>query len=112
MRLDEHVLLSDLELQVADPHLDSVVNVNEPADYALALGRPAPMITVQCLGAGVTEHGRRPRAVRAATLGAAAEVAGVTWDRHVLATVNGDRGGGDGDLPLVAGDAVAFLAAT
>jgi hypothetical protein len=66
----------------------------------------------KCLGAGVTEHGRRPRAVRAATLGAAAEVAGVTWDRHLVAAVNGDQADGDGDLPHVAGDAVAFRATT
>jgi molybdenum cofactor guanylyltransferase len=110
LRLDEHTLLSDLELQVADPHLDSVVNVNEHADYALALVRPAPMITLQCLGAGCPST-VRPRAVRAATPGAAAEAAGMTWDLQVLATVNGDRAGGD-DLPLVAGDTIAFLAAT
>jgi molybdopterin-guanine dinucleotide biosynthesis protein A len=112
LRLDEQALLADPELLAADPQLDSVVNVNDPADYVLAVGRPAPLITVQCFGLAAAEHGSGRRTVRAATIGAAAVAAGVTWDRHVLATVNGDRAGGDGDLPLVAGDAVAFLAAT
>jgi molybdenum cofactor guanylyltransferase len=50
LRLDEQALLADPELLAADPQLDSVVNVNDPADYVLAVGRPAPLITVQCFG--------------------------------------------------------------
>jgi hypothetical protein len=98
-----------LILLVDDPELESVVNVNAPADYAIALGRPTPLITVESFGATGAEHGRGRRTVRAATIGAAAEAAGVTWDPHVFATLNGDHAGGDVDLPLVSGDAVAFL---
>jgi molybdopterin-guanine dinucleotide biosynthesis protein A len=112
LRLDEQALLADPELLTADPQLDSVVNVNDPADYALAVGRPAPLITVQCFGPAAPKQDRGRRTVRAATVGAAAEAAGVTWDQHVIATVNGEAAGGDGDLPLVPGDTVALLAAT
>jgi molybdopterin-guanine dinucleotide biosynthesis protein A len=38
-RLDEARLLADPALRAADPELDSVVNVNEPAEYAAALAR-------------------------------------------------------------------------
>jgi molybdopterin-guanine dinucleotide biosynthesis protein A len=40
-RLDEARLLAGLELAAADPGLDSLVNVNEPAEYAAALARAA-----------------------------------------------------------------------
>jgi molybdenum cofactor guanylyltransferase len=111
LRLDDDALLSDAELQAADPHLDSVLNLNGPDDYTAAHGRPVPQITVECFGVLATNHGRGTRAVRAATVAGAAKAAGVTWDRHVLAAVNGDQTGRDGDLALVAGDAVCFLSA-
>jgi molybdenum cofactor guanylyltransferase len=111
LRLDEDELLADAELQAADPQLDSVVNLNGPDDYAAAHARPVPEITVQCFGVLASDHGRGVLAVRAATVAAAAEAVGVPWDRHVLAAVNGDQTGRDGDLPLVAGDTVAFLSA-
>jgi molybdenum cofactor guanylyltransferase len=111
LRLDDDALLSDTQLQAADPHLDSVVNLNGPDDYTAAHARPVPQITVECFGVLATNHGRGTRAVRAATVAGAAEAAGVTWDRHVLAAVNGDQTGRDGDLALVAGDTVAFLSA-
>jgi molybdenum cofactor guanylyltransferase len=38
-RLDEARLLADPVLAVADPGLDSLVNVNNPAEYAAALAR-------------------------------------------------------------------------
>jgi molybdenum cofactor guanylyltransferase len=111
LRLDDDALLSDTQLHAADPHLDSVVNLNGPDDYTAAHARPVPQITVECFGVLATNHGRGTRAVRAATVAGAAEAAGVTWDRHVLAAVNGDQTGRDGDLALVAGDTVAFLSA-
>lgn len=111
LRLDDDALLSDAELRSADPHLESVVNLNGPDDYGAAHARPAPEITVECFGVVASTHGRGARAVRAATLASAAEAAGVAWDRHVLAVVNGDQTGRDGHLPLVAGDTVAFLSA-
>jgi molybdopterin-guanine dinucleotide biosynthesis protein A len=111
LRLAEDELLTDAELQAADPQLDSLVNLNGPDDYATAQARPAPQITVQCFGVLASDHGRGLRTVRSATVAAAAESVGVPWDRHVLAAVNGDQTGRDGDLPLVAGDTVAFLSA-
>jgi molybdopterin-guanine dinucleotide biosynthesis protein A len=42
LRLDEARLLADPALAAADPGLDSLVNVNDPAQYAAALARPAP----------------------------------------------------------------------
>jgi molybdenum cofactor guanylyltransferase len=41
-RLDEERLLADPALRAADPGLDSLVNVNEPAEYAAALARTVP----------------------------------------------------------------------
>ena len=111
LRLDDDALLADPELHAADPHLDSVVNLNGPDDYAAAHARPAPQITVQCFGVVASDTGRGPRTVRAATIAEAAAAAGVAWDRHVLAAVNGDQTGRDGDLPLVARDTVAFFSA-
>ena len=40
-RLDEARLLADPDLHAADPGLDSLVNVNDPAEYAAALARAA-----------------------------------------------------------------------
>jgi molybdopterin-guanine dinucleotide biosynthesis protein A len=109
-RLDDAALLADPVLAAHDPQLDSVLNVNEPADYDAARQRPAPEVTVQRYGALATGH-RGPRSVRAATLAAAAAAAGLELDRHVVAALNGDQISRDGDLPLVAGDSVAFLSA-
>jgi molybdopterin-guanine dinucleotide biosynthesis protein A len=41
-RLDQARLLADPALAVADPDLDSLVNVNDPAEYAAALARAVP----------------------------------------------------------------------
>lgn len=110
-RLDEADLRHDAGIATADPHFDSLVNVNGPDDYAAARARPAPEVTVQCFG--LTGHDTRggARPVRAATVATAAAAAGVTWDRHVLAAVNGDQTGHDGGPPLVAGDTVTFISA-
>src|SRR5215813_1039210 len=45
-RLDEAALRADPVLAALDPGLDSVVNVNEPADYRAARARPAPVVAV------------------------------------------------------------------
>jgi molybdenum cofactor guanylyltransferase len=111
LRLDDDALLDDPGLRDADPELDSVVNLNTPADYDTAHGRAEPVVTVECLGVVASSLGRGSHSVRAATVASAAAAAGVTWDRHVLAAVNGDQTGRDGGLPLVAGDAVVFLTA-
>lgn len=111
LRLDDDALLADAGLRAADPTLESLVNVNEPADYDAARARPAPEVTVECFGVLATRRGRGPRAARAATVGAAARAVDLVLDRHVLAAVNGDQTGRDGELPLMAGDTVAFLSA-
>ena len=88
-----------------------MVNVNTPEDYAAARDREPPEVVVERFGALAKGGGHRPRTVRAATIGAAAEAVGLTLDRHVVAALNGDQVTRDGRLPLVAGDTVAFLSA-
>ena len=111
VQLDDDALLSDPELARHDPDLDSLVNVNEPDDYAAALARPEPEVRVERFGALASGGQRGPRTVRAASLGAAAAAVGIALDRHVVAAVNGDQMTRDPRLPLVAGDVVAFLSA-
>ena len=50
-RLDADALLGDPALAAFDPELDSVLNLNEPADYDAARARPAPEVTVRVFGA-------------------------------------------------------------
>jgi molybdopterin-guanine dinucleotide biosynthesis protein A len=124
--LDEAALLRDAALAAADPALDSLVNVNDPAAYRAARARPAPQVTVEVDGmltapdghpvGRLVEQGdhidprRATRSVRAADIGAAAAAVGVTFPaERVSATVNGGRGVHDGRVPLVAGDRVAFV---
>jgi molybdopterin-guanine dinucleotide biosynthesis protein A len=119
-RLDDAALLADPVLAALDPGLDSVVNVNEPADYQAARARPAPKVTVRLFGALATD-GRAggpqavwaggPRPVRAATVAAAADAVGLPFDRHVTAALNGDQVSRDGELPLATGDTVFFMPA-
>ena len=114
LRLDEAALLTDPDLAAADPRLDSLVNVNTPAEYEEARARLAPAVQVRCFGPLHTcvEHG--PRTVRAATLRIAAQTLDLVLDGSVVAVVT-DSGGGvglrttDPEMPLLAGDTVAFL---
>src|SRR5262249_20218381 len=72
-RLDDSALRQDPVLGALDPDLDSVLNVNTLDDYQHARARPAPEVTVQLFGALARDgNGPGPRAVRAATLAAAA----------------------------------------
>ena len=102
--LDEAALKRDPVLAALDPDLDSVLNVNTPADYAAARARPAPEVTVQLFGSG-------PRVVRAATVGGAADALDIVFDRQVTAVLNGDQISRDRATPLAAGDTVLFLSA-
>lgn len=106
--LDEEALLGDDRLRHVDPHLESVLSVNDRQAYEQARGRPAPEVVVQRLGAGT---GGGTGTVRAATLGAAAREVGLVLDRHLLAAVDGDQVVRDGQTPLVQGDVVTFLSA-
>jgi molybdenum cofactor guanylyltransferase len=109
-RLDEAALRADPVLAALDPDLDSVLNVNEPADYQAARARPAPQITIQRFGTLADGH-RGPEPARAATVAGAADAAGLALDGHVVAALNGDQITRDGQTPLATGDIVFFLAA-
>jgi molybdopterin-guanine dinucleotide biosynthesis protein A len=109
-RLDEAALRADPVLAAFDPGLDSVVNINEPADYQAARARPAPEVTIQRFGALAGGH-RGPKQARAATVGGAAAAAGLALDGHVVAALNGDQITRDGQTPLATGDSVFFLSA-
>jgi molybdopterin-guanine dinucleotide biosynthesis protein A len=112
-RLDADALLLDPALAALDPELDSVLNLNEPADYDAARARPAPEVIVRVFGALRRAAGASgdPVLVPAATLAEAAAAIGLALDGHVVAALNGDQIVRDGETPLVAGDAVSFLAA-
>jgi molybdopterin-guanine dinucleotide biosynthesis protein A len=109
-RLDEAALRADPVLAALDPGLNSVVNVNEPADYQQARARPAPEVTIQRFGP-LADGRRGPEQVLAATVAEAADAAGLTLDAHVVAALNGDQITRDGETPLAAGDSVFFLSA-
>ena len=109
--LSEADLLADPVLAAADPELESVLNLNEPADYRTAHDRPLPAVSVQALGALVPVAQRGAHEVRAATLGCAAAAVGVTLDRHVVAAVNGDQVDRRPDSPLLPGDTVVLMSA-
>ena len=110
--LDDAALKQDPVLAALDPDLDSVVNVNTPADYQAARARPAPEVTVQLFGTLAKGDGKSgPYAVRAATVGDDAGALGLLLDRHVTAALNGDQITRDSETPLAAGDSVFFLSA-
>nr|WP_220702383.1 molybdenum cofactor guanylyltransferase [Rhodococcus opacus] len=106
VRLDEASLLCDTALAAADPDLNSLINVNKPAEYRDALSRPCPEVKVYLPGGGLDKS---TRAVRAATLRAAATAAEVVITPKVVIALNGvEQTTLDLDLPLVAGDTLAF----
>jgi len=110
-RLDAGALLADPALAALDPELDSLLNLNEPADYAAARARPAPAVTV-LVSTALRRRGTPggdPEVVAAATLEEAAAAAGLSLDGHVVAALNGDHITRDPHAPLVAGDSVSFL---
>jgi molybdopterin-guanine dinucleotide biosynthesis protein A len=109
--LDEAELLRDGRLSRDDPELLSLLNVNNPDEYERARARAAPPVTVRRFGTLARGADREPLSLRAATLAAAAAAAGLVLDRHVVAALNGDQISRDPELPLAAGDALAFLAA-
>lgn len=111
-RLDDGELTEDPLLAALDPDLDSVLNVNTPAEYRQARARPEPMVSVQLAGALAQGNDDRcPRAVRASTVEAAARAAGLEFGRHVTAVLNGDPVTCDGTAPLAPGDMVLLMSA-
>jgi len=111
LQLSEEALLRDSALARVDPQLSSVRNLNEPADYEAAHAEPAPEIRVERFGTLVPPGGGRRLTVRAWSLGGAAAAAGLALDEHVVAALNGDQITRDADLPLAAGDSIAFMVA-
>jgi molybdopterin-guanine dinucleotide biosynthesis protein A len=109
-RLDEGALRADPVLAELDPGLDSLINLNEPADYLAARARPAPEVIIQRCGVLAADDDR-PELVRAATVAAAAAAAGLEIGPRVLATLDGDQIVRDGQTPLATGDRVFFVAA-
>ena len=110
-RIDDAELLRASRLAATDPLLESLLNLNEPSDYEAAHARPLPAIRIQRFGALRRAVPDGPAEVHAATLGQAARAAGIELDEHVVAALNGDQISRDPELPLAAGDLVAFLAA-
>lgn len=98
--LDDATLLADPAVALLDPDLESVTNVNEPAEYAAARARLPEPVVVVCSG--------HRHSVRGATLGEAAAAVGALLTDGVEVTLNGGRVDRDLHLPLVAGDVVAF----
>lgn len=96
-------LLKDGAVNRLDPDLASVNNLNAHADYERALVRTAPEIAVHL--------GSRRQAVNAWSLGEVAAAVDLTLDESVVAALNGDWVARDPELPLVAGDTLAFMVA-
>ena len=109
--LEEAELLADSALRAADPDLDSLRNLNEPADYEAARALPAPAVRVERSWTLLPAGANSAALVNAATLGAAAAAVGLRLDARVVAALNGDEISRDPDLPLAAGDVVSLMSA-
>jgi molybdenum cofactor guanylyltransferase len=111
LRLSDADMLRDRSVARLDPDLESVSNLNEPADYQRAYALRPPDIEVERFGTLAPRSAPRRQTVQAWTLGAVASTIGVRLDEHVIAALNGDQITRDPQLPLAAGDTVAFMAA-
>jgi molybdopterin-guanine dinucleotide biosynthesis protein A len=111
LKMSDRDLLADSALGRLDPALKSVSNLNEPADYQRAHALPAPVVTVQRFGTLAARSGSRRETVAAWSLGELAAAIGLTLDEHIVAALNGDQISRDEQLPLAAGDTVAFMVA-
>jgi molybdopterin-guanine dinucleotide biosynthesis protein A len=96
--LDDAALRADPAVARLDPGLESLTNVNTPAEYAAARARPPEPVVVESAGARHT--------VRAATLARAADAIGARLGASIV--LNGGRVAPDPQLPLVAGDTIAL----
>ena len=100
-RLSGEDLRGDPGVARLDPHLDSLRNLNDRADYERVHALDGPEVVVDRGSSSASP-------LRAWSLGAAADVAGVTLDRDLSVRLNGARVASDPQLPLVGGDAVSF----
>jgi molybdopterin-guanine dinucleotide biosynthesis protein A len=98
--LDDAALLADPNISLLDPGLESVTNVNEPADYTEARARPPEPVSVEVASG--------KRTVRAASLGGAAAAVGFALAADATVVLDGRRVRPDPHLPLVAGDTVSL----
>ena len=105
-------MLRDRTLAAVDPGLASVSNLNEPSDYQHAHALIAPEIEVRRFGTLAIRGGGSLQHVAAWTLGEVADAIALPLDEHVIAALNGDQITRDRELPLAAGDTVAFMVAT
>ena len=108
--LEEAEVRADPSLLRADPRLDSVRGLNDPADYGRALTLPAPEITILRADALAPGPGDARATLSAWSIGEAASALGLALDGGVVATVNGGRVRRDPQVPLAAGDVVRFAA--
>lgn len=113
LTLDDQQMLADRRLARVDPELESVFNVNTRDDYVAALAHPLPEATVELYGVlARRQPGTATRQrLRAATVADAAAQVGLALDGHVLAAINGDQIHGDGSIPVLPGDVIAFISA-
>jgi molybdenum cofactor guanylyltransferase len=111
LRLSGEAMLRESALARLDPELDSVSNLNEPADYERAHALPAPEIRVERFGTLAPRSGSGRETVRAWTLGEVAAAIGLSLDEHVVPALNGEQISREAELPLAAGDTVAFMLA-
>ena len=111
LRLDEAEMLRDRAVATGDPDLASVSNLNEPSDYEEARGLPAPEIEVRRVGTLAISGAPRSQRVAAWSLGQLSDAIALPLDEHVVAALNGEQITRDRELPLAAGDTVAFMVA-
>lgn len=111
LHLGEADLLKGGALARLDPGLASVSNLNERADYERAHALAAPEIQIEKFGPLATGSTSRRKTVHAWSLGTAAAAVGLALDEHIVAALNGDKITRDPELPLVAGDTLAFMVA-
>lgn len=111
LRLSDADLLRDRLVARLDPDLESVRNLNEPADHQRAHALAPPDVEVELSATLAPRSSARRKTVQAWTLGAVASAIGLRLDEHVIAALNGDQITRDLQLPLAAGDTVAFMAA-
>ena len=72
---------------------------------------PAPEIVVERFGPLAKPPARRRQTAHAWSLGEVAAAVDLALDEHIVAALNGDQITRDPELPLVAGDTVAFMVA-
>jgi molybdenum cofactor guanylyltransferase len=105
--LDRPALLADPALAAVDPELESLRNLNAPADYAAARALPPPRVRVS--GDGARPSGTWTVTVRAATVGAALAALELERTRASL-ILDGRVVGRDPELPLAARDELVLSA--